>query len=53
MVAVVRNTVSSFEAHFERLVIIIYMLETLSLQIKFGPIDLDGQYLVKYIQRHL
>ena len=51
IVAVLRNTVSSFAPHFEGVVIIIPMLETLGLQIKFGPMDSDGQYFVKYIQR--
>ena len=30
---------------------IIRMSETLRLEIKFGLIDSDGQYFVKYIQR--
>ena len=31
---------------------IIHMTETLRLQKKFGLVDSDGQYFVKYIQRH-
>ena len=44
--------VSSFAPHFEGVVMIIHMTETLRLQKKFGLVDSDGQYFVKYIQRH-